>query len=125
MQSKYNSIIANETWELTKLLEGRQTLPCKWVYKKKQTADDPEPKYKARLGFKQKKEVDFDEIFSLVVKMTTLQSLLGLVAIKDMELIQMDVKIEFLHGDLEEDVYTIQPDDFEIKLENPIRVEFV
>ncbi|MCO5594298.1 hypothetical protein L7F22_048327 [Adiantum nelumboides] len=55
MQSEYNSIVANETWELTKLPEGKQALPCKRVYKKKYTADDPEPKYKARLvakGFK-------------------------------------------------------------------------
>ena len=40
-----------------------------------------------------------------MVKMTTLCTVLGLVAIENMELVQMDVKIAFLHGDLEEDVY--------------------
>ncbi|MCO5591892.1 hypothetical protein L7F22_045885 [Adiantum nelumboides] len=57
MQSEYNSIIANETWELTELPQGKQALPCKWVYKKKYMTEDSEPKYKARLvakGFKQK-----------------------------------------------------------------------
>ncbi|MCO5557246.1 hypothetical protein L7F22_010807 [Adiantum nelumboides] len=77
MQSENNnSIIANETWELTELPQGKQALPCKWVYKKKYTPEDPEPMYKARLvakGFKQKKGVDFDEIFSPIVKMTTLR----------------------------------------------------
>ncbi|MCO5608388.1 hypothetical protein L7F22_062597 [Adiantum nelumboides] len=109
MQSKYNSIIANETWELTELPEGKQALPCKWVYKKKYTAKDPKPKYKARLvakGFKKKKGIDFDEIFSPLVKMTTtLHLVLEIVVIEDLELIQMDVKIAFLHGDLDEDVY--------------------
>ncbi|MCO5577948.1 hypothetical protein L7F22_031785 [Adiantum nelumboides] len=112
MQSEYNSIIANETWELTELPQGKQTLPCKWVYKKKYTTEDLELKYKARLvakGFKQKKGVDFDEIFSPVVKMTTLRLVLGLVAIEGLELNQMDVKTAFLHGDLEEDVYMVQP----------------
>ncbi|MCO5597488.1 hypothetical protein L7F22_051566 [Adiantum nelumboides] len=45
--------------------------------------------------------------------MTTLRTVLGLVAIEDMELVQMDVKTTFLHGDLEEDVYMKQPEGFE------------
>ena len=43
--------------------------------KKKYIAKDPKPRYKARLvakGFKQKQDVEFDEIFSPMVKMTTL-----------------------------------------------------
>ena len=116
MQSEYDSIVGNDTWDLIDLPDGKQALPCKWVYKKKFTSDDPEPKYKARLvakGFKQQHGVDFDEIFSPVVKMTTLRTVLGLVAIEDMELVQMDVKTAFLHGDLEEDVYMKQPEGFE------------
>ena len=64
-------------------------------------------------GFKQQHGVDFDEIFSPMVKMTTLRVVLGLVAIEDMELVQMDVKIAFPHGDLEEDVYMAQPEGYE------------
>ncbi|MCO5592884.1 hypothetical protein L7F22_046888 [Adiantum nelumboides] len=128
MQSEYNSIIANETWELTKLPQGKQALPCKWVYKKKYTNEDLEPKYKARLvakGFKQKKGVDFDEIFSPIVKMTTLRLVLGFVAIEDLELNQMDVKMMFLHGDLEEDVYMVHPKGFEMESKKTKRVELV
>ncbi|MCO5578894.1 hypothetical protein L7F22_032743 [Adiantum nelumboides] len=94
--------------DLMELPEGKKALPCKWVYKKKFSSDDPKPKYKAHLvakGFKQKKGIDFEEVFSSMVKMTTLRTALKLVAIEDMELIQLDVKTAFLHGDLEEDVY--------------------
>ena len=66
-------------------------------------------------GFKQKQGMDFDEIFSPMVKMTTFRLKLGSVAIKDMELIQMDVKTNFLHGDLDDDVYMEQPKGFVIK----------
>ena len=45
--------------------------------------------------------------------MNTLHIVLGLVAIEDMELVQMDVKTTFLHGDLEEDVYMAQPEGYE------------
>ena len=89
---------------------------------------DTKPKYKARLvakGFKQKQGMDFDEIFSPVVKMTTLHLVLGLVAIEDLELIQMDVKIAFLHGDLDDDVYMKQPEGFVIELEHPTKGELV
>ncbi|MCO5582475.1 hypothetical protein L7F22_036371 [Adiantum nelumboides] len=128
MQSEYNSIIANETWELTKLPQGKQDLPCKWVYKKKYTAKDLEPKYKPRLvakGFKQKKGIDFNEIFSPVVKMTTLCLVLEIVATEDLELIQMDVKTAFLHEDLDEDVYMKQPEGFALEFPKLSRVELV
>ncbi|MCO5598384.1 hypothetical protein L7F22_052479 [Adiantum nelumboides] len=43
--------------------------------------------------------------------MTTLRTILG-VTIEDMELVQMDVKTAFLHGDLDEDVYMQQLEEF-------------
>ena len=73
------------------------------------------PKYKARLvvkGFKQEQGVNYDEIFSPAVKVTTLPLMLGVVATKDLELKQMDVKTPFLHGDPNEDIYMSQPAGF-------------
>jgi hypothetical protein len=37
--------------------------------------------------------------------MTTLQFLLGVVVIEDFELLQLDLKTTFLHGDLDEEIY--------------------
>ncbi|KAL9266757.1 Retrovirus-related Pol polyprotein from transposon TNT 1-94-like protein, partial [Drosera capensis] len=75
-------------------------------------------KHKARLvvkGFGQKQGIDFEEIFSPVVKMTSIRTVLGLVAGLDLELEQLDVKTAFLHGDLEEEIYMVQPEGFEVK----------
>ena len=75
-------------------------------------------RYKARLvvkGFAQKKGIEFDEIFSLVVKMTSIRTSLSLVAVEDLHLEQLDVKTTFLHGDLEEEIYMQQPQGYEVK----------
>ena len=42
---------------------------------------------------------------SQVVKMTTLRFLLGVMAVDDLELLQLDGKTAFLHGDLKEGIY--------------------
>jgi hypothetical protein len=75
-------------------------------------------RYKARLvvkGFAQKKGIDFDEIFSPVVKMTSIRTILSLVVVEDLHLEQLDVKTTFLHGDLEEEIYMQQPHGYEVK----------
>ena len=81
--------------------------------------DGGKKRYKAsRLvvkGFAQKKGIDFDEIFSLIVKMTSIRTILSLVAVEDLHLEQLDVKTTFLHGDLEEDIYMQQPQGYEVK----------
>jgi hypothetical protein len=42
------------------------------------------------------------------MKHTSIQTLLALVALFDLELEQMDVKMAFLHGELEEKIYMKQ-----------------
>ena len=62
--------------------------------------------------FRQEYGIDFDEIFSPVVKMTTLRFMLDVVATENLELIQVDVKTTFVHGDLKEEIYMEQPKGF-------------
>jgi hypothetical protein len=64
---------------------GKRALQNKWVYKFKEE-DGGEKRYNARLvvkGFAQKKGIDFDEIFSSIVKMTSIRTILSLVAVED------------------------------------------
>jgi len=68
--------------------------------------------YKARLvvnGFAQKTGIDFDEIFSPIVKVTLIITILSLVATTDFHIEQLVVKTSFLHGDFEEEIYMQQP----------------
>jgi hypothetical protein len=72
----------------------KQELQNKWVYKLNEE-DGGKKQYKARLvvkWFAQKKGIYFDEIFSHVVKMTSIGIILILVAIEDLHIEQLDVK---------------------------------
>jgi Reverse transcriptase (RNA-dependent DNA polymerase) len=104
MKDEMKSLQENDTYELVQLPKSRKALRNKWVFKLKRDGNGELMKYKARLvvkGFGQKQGIDFEEIFSPVVKMTFIRAVLGLVAGLDLELEQFDVKIVFLHGDLE------------------------
>ena len=56
-------------------------------------------------GYSQTKGIDYAEIFSLVVKLTSIQILFSVVESGNLHLEQMDVKIAFLHGDLDKEIY--------------------
>jgi Reverse transcriptase (RNA-dependent DNA polymerase) len=49
------------------------------------------------------------------MKMTSIRAVLGQVAGLDLELEQLDIKIVFLYGDLEEEIYMVQLEGFEVK----------
>ncbi|RDX65295.1 hypothetical protein CR513_56057, partial [Mucuna pruriens] len=74
----------------------------KWLFKRKEGIHRIEsPCYKAKLveeGFTQREGVNFNEIFSLVVKHYSVRVLFAMVAQFDLHFEQMDVKTTFLHN---------------------------
>ena len=100
------------------LPKEKKALENRWIFKMKQDANSIFPKYKVKLvvkGFRQKKGVDFNEIFSPVVKMSSIRIMLSLAATLDLEVEQMDVKTTFFHDNLEEEIYMKHPDGFLIE----------
>jgi hypothetical protein len=56
--------------------------------------------------------IDYDETFAPVVNMDFVCLKLSIAATKGWEVHQMDVKNEFIHGDLSEEIYMEQPEGF-------------
>ena len=115
MKSEIGSMYENQVWTLVDLPDGRKAVENKWIFKRKTDADGNVTVYKARLvakGFRQIQGVDYDETFSPVAKLKSVRVLLAIAAFFDYEIWQMDVKTAFLNGDIEEELYMVQPKGF-------------
>ena len=112
MKEEMDSLEKNKTWELVKLPKDRKTVGCKRVFKLKKGVDGKVERYKARLvtkGYSQMEGIDYHDIFSPVVKLVSIHIVSELVALLDLELEKIDVKKDFLHGYLDEEIYMEQP----------------
>ena len=115
MKSEIGSMYENQVWTLVDLPDGRKAVENKWIFKKKTDADGNVTVYKARLvakGFRQIQGVDYDETFSPVAKLKSMRIMLAIAAYYDYEIWQMDVKTAFLNGDIDEELYMMQPKGF-------------
>ncbi|GKA20328.1 zinc finger, CCHC-type containing protein [Tanacetum coccineum] len=63
-------------------------------------------------GFKQKLGIDYFDTYALVARISTIRLLIAMTSIHNLIIHQMDVKIAFLNGDLDEEIYMNQPHDF-------------
>jgi hypothetical protein len=89
MVEEMESLHKNETQDLVKLPSVINLIGSKWVFKKNMNATGLVEKFKARLeakGYSQVEGVDFDDIFSLVPRLTSIIVLMSLVVAFDIEI---------------------------------------
>ena len=97
------------------LSPGCKPLNSKCVFKRKRKVDGLIDKYKARLvikGYKQTEDLDNFDTYFLVTRINSIRMVLTIAALRNLKVHQMDVKITFLNGDLEEEIYMKQPEGF-------------
>ncbi|KAG8478422.1 hypothetical protein CXB51_028192 [Gossypium anomalum] len=106
-----------QTWELVPRPDKRKVIGVKWVFRAKQNADGSLNRLKARLvmkGFSQKYGLDYMETFAPVARLDTIRLLVAIAAQMRWKIYQLDVKLAFLNGFLEEEIYVEQPEGFKV-----------
>ncbi|GJV03141.1 retrotransposon protein, putative, ty1-copia subclass [Tanacetum coccineum] len=124
MNAEMQSMKDNQVWNLVDLPPNYKTVGSKWLFEKKTGMDGNIHTYKPRLvakGFTQTYGVDSEETFSPVADIKANRILIAIAAFYDYKIWQMDVKIAFLNGRLNEDVYMVQPEGF-VNPKHPKRV---
>ncbi|KAA0060717.1 Retrovirus-related Pol polyprotein from transposon TNT 1-94 [Cucumis melo var. makuwa] len=112
MNDELQALEKTHTWDYVDLPPGKRPIGYKWIYKIKTHSDGTIERYKARLvpkGYSQEYGIDYEETFAPMAWMTSVRSLLVVVAAKQWPLLQMDVKNAFLNETLSEEVYMKPP----------------
>lgn len=76
VESEYQSLIENKTWELVNIPPDKKPIDCKWVFKIKRDSNGKIVRYKAQLvikGYAQKKGINFEETYSPVVRYSSIR----------------------------------------------------
>ena len=110
MKSEIESMKINGVWILVDLPKEIKSIGCKWIFKKKRGADRKVETYKACLvakGYHQYYNIDYDETFSSVAMLKSVQIMLDIAAHLNYKIWQMDIKTAFFDRELEEEVYMI------------------
>jgi len=101
-----------EVYELVPRPKNRKVIKNRWVFDVK-----GDGRKRARLvakGFSQVEGLDYDQIFSPVVRFETVRLILSLAALEDWTISGLDVRNAFLYGKLDEEIYMEQPEGFRV-----------
>ena len=113
METEIGSLITKGVWEVVdKPIDGRLLIGCRWVFALKKRANGEIERYKARLvaqGFSQEEGIDYDEIYSPVIRQATLRYILSFCMSEGLEIELADIETAFLYGDIDRILYMKGP----------------
>lgn len=123
MESKYASkwkeaideemraLIENDTWKLVEKPDKCEIIDSKWVFKIKKDKEGEISKFKCRLVARGFKQSVLEDVYSPVVRLTTVRIFFAVCVQKGWTIFQMDVCNAFLHGEMKESLYMYLPKD--------------
>nr|GFB24692.1 hypothetical protein [Tanacetum cinerariifolium] len=92
IQEEIHEFERPQAWELVSVLKNKASLVSQ--------------------GFRKEEEIDFKESFAPVARINAIRIFIENATNKNMMIFQIDVKTDFLNGELKEEVYVSQPEGF-------------
>ena len=117
MVEEYQSIIKNEVWEVVPRPKDKSVVSSKWIFKYKHLENGSIEKYKEKFvsrEFSQKEGINYENTFAPVARYTSIITILSLESNMKWKLHLMDVKMKFINGLIENEVYVEQLQGFKI-----------
>src|SRR3954464_5875745 len=120
MMEELHQFERNKVWSLVERPDPTKhnIIGTKWILRNKQDEDGIVVRNKDRLvaqGYTQIKGIDFGETYAPVARLESIRAMLAFANHNNILLYQMDVKSAFLNGEIEEEVYVMQPPGFEAR----------
>jgi hypothetical protein len=104
-KQELDSLYVRDVYDLVNPLPGRKIIKNHWVFDVK--TDGCKKACLVAKGFSQVEGIDFNDIFSPVVRYQTVQLILALAVLENWHMSSVDVKTAFLYRELDEKLYCI------------------
>ena len=111
-KQELDALNRRHVFDLVEHPKGRKVIRNCWVFDVK---DDG--RKRARLvvkGFSQVEGMDYDQVFSPVVRFETVRLIISMAALENWHMHGLDVRNAYLYGELDEEIYMEQPEGFSV-----------
>ena len=101
-----------DVYDMVERPHGCKVIKNRWVFDKK--GDSRKRACLVAKGFSQVEGLDYDQVFSPVVRFETVCLIFAMAALENWTLTGLDVRKAYLYGELDEEIYMEQPEGFKV-----------
>lgn len=112
INAELNSLNTKNVWTIISKPAGSKLINTQWIFSIKRNSKNEIEKFKARLvavGSSQRFGIDYDEVFSPVIRWETIRTFLSHAINNNYQIFQLDVETAYLNGKIDRDLYIRLP----------------
>ena len=111
-ERELDALNRRHVFDLVECPKGQKVIRNRWVFDVKDNG-----RKRAHLvakGFSQVEGMDYDQVFSPVVRFETVRLIISMAALENWHMHGLDVRNAYLYGELDEEIYMEQPEGFSV-----------